>query len=51
MNRGKNTLVVQEFTYAAPSNVADVAAYVRDKMAAINGDSYTINGQTCTVDS
>lgn len=34
---GENTLVVREFTYTAPSNVTDVAAYVQNKMAAIHG--------------
>ncbi|MDO5705933.1 MAG: hypothetical protein Q4G49_12815 [Paracoccus sp. (in: a-proteobacteria)] len=47
---GENTLVVQEFTYTAPSNVADMAAYVQNKMAAIHGDSYTVNGKTYKVD-
>lgn len=41
---------MNEYTYTAPSNVTNVAAYVQNKMAGIDGDAYTINGQTYAVD-
>lgn len=47
---GQNTIIVNEYTYFAPSNVTNVAAYVQNKMAEIDGDAYTINGQTYYVD-
>ncbi|MFD1882096.1 hypothetical protein [Paracoccus pacificus] len=46
---GRNTVVVQEYTYTAPSSIANVAAAVQNKMAAIDGAIYTVNGQTFTV--
>lgn len=47
---GQNTIIVNEYTYTAPSNVTNVVGYVRNKMDAIDGDAYTINGQTYYVD-
>lgn len=47
---GQNTIIVNEYTYTAPSNITNVAATVRNKMADIDGDTYTINGQTYAVD-
>lgn len=48
---GANTLIAREYTYTAPPGVSDVAKYVQDKMAAINGRSYTgSDGKTHKVD-